>query len=67
MNTNIFITIGIILILIGLGYKYGLLNWFGNLPLDFKKEGENFSFYAPIGSMFVISVVLSLLMWLFNR
>ena len=64
---NLFITIGIGLVLVGIAYKYGLLNWFGNLPLDFKSEGENISFYAPIGSMIVISVVASFIMWVFNR
>jgi len=67
MVGNIFITVGIALVVIGIAYKFGLLSWFGNLPLDFKSEGENYSFYAPIGSMIVISLVLSLLMWLFNR
>jgi hypothetical protein len=64
---NIFITLGIGLIIVGIAYKYGLLDWFGNLPLDFKSEGENFSFYAPIGSMLLISLVLSLLMRFFGR
>jgi hypothetical protein len=63
---NLFITIGIGLVVVGILYKFGLLNWFGNLPLDFKSEEENVSFYAPIGSMLVISLVLSLLMRLFN-
>ncbi len=64
---NLIITIGIGLVIAGIAYKYGLLNWFGNLPLDFKSEGENVSFYAPIGSMLVISLVISLLMRLFNN
>ena len=64
---NIFITLGIGLIIVGIAYKYGLLDWFGNLPLDFKSEGENFSFYAPVGSMLLISLVLSLLMRFFGR
>lgn len=64
---NTFITIGIGLVIVGIAYKYGLLNWFGNLPGDFKSEGENFSFFAPLGSMLVISIVVSFLMWIFNR
>ncbi len=64
---SLFITIGIGMIVVGIAYKYGLLNWFGNLPLDFKSEGKNFSFYAPIGSMIVISLVLSLLLRLFGK
>jgi hypothetical protein len=63
---NLFITLGIGLVVVGILYKFGLLNWFGNLPLDFKSEGENVSFYAPIGSMLVISLILSLLMRMFS-
>lgn len=62
---NLFITIGIGLVVIGIAYKFGLLNWFGNLPLDFKSESEYASFYAPIGSMIVVSIVFSFLMWIF--
>jgi len=64
---NLFITFGVVLVLIGVAYKFGLLNWFGNLPLDFKHQGENVSFFAPIGSMLVISLVASLLLWLFSQ
>jgi len=64
---NLIITVGIGLVIAGIAYKYGLLNWFGNLPLDFKSEGENVSFYAPIGSMLVISLVVSFLLRLFNN
>ncbi len=41
-------------------------DWFGNLPGDFKVQKENFSFYAPIASMLLVSVVLNLLMRLFR-
>jgi len=64
---NLFITLGVVLVLIGVSYKFGLLNWFGNLPLDVKYQGENVSFFAPIGSMLVISLITSLLLWLFNE
>jgi hypothetical protein len=43
------------------------LNWFGNLPGDIKIKRENYSFYAPIVSMLLISVVLSILIWLIGK
>ena len=64
---NILIAVGIVLVLVAIAYDYGFLGWFGNLAPDFKKEGENFSFYAPIGSMIVVSLLLSLLMRLFGK
>ena len=36
-------------------------NWFGKLPLDFSYKSENSSFYAPIGSMIIVSIILSLI------
>jgi hypothetical protein len=45
----------------------GLLGWFGHLPGDIRIERENGSFYFPITSMLVVSIVLSLLVNLFFR
>ncbi len=64
---NWLIGAGIVLIMIGLTYKFGLLNWFGNLPGDIKYEGENIKFYFPIVTMIVISVILSLLFSFFKK
>ena len=64
--SNLFIAIGIIFIIIGILWKYGLLSWFGHLPGDISYIGENFSFFMPITSMLILSFVLSLLMWIFN-
>jgi hypothetical protein len=63
------IVIGIVAIVAGLLLTAfpNLWKWFGHLPLDIRIERENFSFYAPIGSMLVISVVLSLAVWLMRR
>jgi len=45
----------------------GMWKWFGHLPLDIRIERENFSFYAPIGSMVVISVVVTVGIWLVRK
>ena len=61
------IIFGIVLIAIGLFWpvisKLGL----GRLPGDIVIERENFRLYVPIMTSLLISVVLSLLLWLFNR
>ncbi len=64
---NGLIIAGIALVLIGIAYKFGLLNWFGNLPGDIKYEGKNTKFYFPIVTMIVISVILSLLFSFFKK
>lgn len=43
------------------------LHWFGNLPGDIRVERENFRFYFPITTMILLSIVLSLLLWIFRR
>jgi uncharacterized protein (UPF0548 family) len=39
----------------------------GRLPGDVSVERERFRFYFPLGTSIVISVVLSLLLWLLGR
>ncbi len=39
----------------------------GKLPGDIAIQKENFSFYFPLTTCIVISIVLTLLMWLFRR
>lgn len=39
----------------------------GRLPGDITYRGKNTVFYFPIATCIVISVVLSLVMWLVNR
>jgi hypothetical protein len=61
------IIFGIVLIAIGLLWpvisKLGL----GRLPGDIVIERENIRLYVPIMTSLIISVVLSLLLWFFNR
>ncbi|MGD8785449.1 MAG: DUF2905 domain-containing protein [Thioalkalispiraceae bacterium] len=61
------IIIGIILVIVGLLWpwlqKIGLFR----LPGDIAVEKENFKFYFPITSMIIISVILSLIFWLFRK
>jgi len=44
-----------------------LFNWLGNIPLDIKIERENFRFYFPLGSSLLISLLLTLFIYLFNK
>jgi hypothetical protein len=39
----------------------------GRLPLDFHYQRENFSFYFPLGTSIVLSLVLTLVLSLLNR
>lgn len=49
----------------------GLLSWLGRLPGDISIKRDNFSFYFPLGTSILFSIVLSLvfyvLSWFFRR
>lgn len=60
---------GAIFFLVGLAWYLvpGLFGWIGKLPGDIRIEGENSRVFIPITSMIVISLVLSILINLFQR
>ena len=63
------IVAGIILIIAGLivyfaGNKF---NWLGHLPGDIRIEKENVRFYFPITTMIIVSVVLSVIVYLVRK
>ena len=58
---------GVALILVGLAVWSGALGWFGRLPGDIRIERDSMRIYIPLASMLLISVVLTLLMYLLNR
>jgi len=55
--------LGLLLVLAGKGH----LPWIGRLPGDFFFKGKNFSFYFPLTTSILVSVVLTLILWLINR
>jgi uncharacterized membrane protein len=68
LGKGIFI-IGLVLVVVGLVLWFGgdKLGWLGNLPGDIKVERPGFRFYAPITTMIILSIVLSLVLWLLGR
>jgi ribose/xylose/arabinose/galactoside ABC-type transport system permease subunit len=65
--TRILVTLGIILIVVGLVWPWLGKLGFGRLPGDIVIERENFRFYFPVTSMIIVSLVLSLIFWLFRK
>ena len=45
----------------------GRVPWLGRLPGDMYVQRGNWSFYFPLMTSIVVSVVLTLLFWLFGR
>jgi hypothetical protein len=61
------ITFGVILIVVGLLWPLVQKLGLGRLPGDIVVERENFRFYFPIATSVVISVILTVILWLINR
>ncbi len=63
------IAIGIALVILGLIVTFGekLPIRLGRLPGDIVIRGKNGVFYFPVVTSILVSVLLSLVMWLFNR
>ena len=66
---KLLISIGVLFIIMGLFTWLfgGLFAWFGKLPGDIRIQNGNFSFYAPITSMIIISLILNLLLYIFSK
>ena len=64
-----FIIFGVIMVLFGLALTFNdrLPFRFGRLPLDFRYQRDNFSFYFPLGTSILLSIVLSLIFMAINR
>ncbi len=56
-----------VLLVLGLFWPLIQKMGLGRLPGDIAIEKENFSFYFPLTTSIIISLVLSLLIWLFMR
>jgi hypothetical protein len=65
---RILIVIGVLLVVVGLALLLlPKIPWLGRLPGDIVIKRENFTFYFPLGTCILISVILSLIFWLFRR
>jgi hypothetical protein len=53
---------GVVLAVVGLLFMRG-----SRLPLDFQYHRDNFSFYFPLGTSILISLILTLVFTLLNR
>ena len=66
---RLFITLGVIFVALGLLFTFAgrLPLKLGRLPGDIYIHGRNSSFFFPLTTCILISVVLSFVMWLLRR
>ncbi|MGE5594602.1 MAG: DUF2905 domain-containing protein [Hyphomicrobiales bacterium] len=61
------VVIGLVAVVFGLVFMTGALSWFGRLPGDIRYSSGNTRVYVPITTMILVSVVLSLAMYIGRR
>jgi len=65
---KILIVLGIVIVFVGLFFIYGAkIPWLGRLPGDITWKGKNFTFYFPLVTSIVVSIILTLIFYLINR
>ena len=64
---KILIAIGVLLVIVGLLWPWLRDLGLGRLPGDVVIERENFRFYFPITTMLIVSVVITVVIWLIRR
>ncbi len=62
------IVVGLVVVGLGLVLVFaGKIPWIGRLPGDFLWRGKNVTFYFPLMTSLIVSVVLTVILWLINR
>ena len=61
------ITLGVVLVALGLLWPVVQKLGLGRLPGDIVIERETFRVYIPLASSLLVSVVLTVVLWLINR
>jgi hypothetical protein len=65
---KLLILLGVFIVLVGLLLVIGdKIPWIGKLPGDIIIKKEKFSFYFPITTCIIISIILTLLFTLFRK
>jgi hypothetical protein len=61
------ITLGIILVVLGVLWPLLAKLGLGSLPGDIRVERKGYSFYFPLTTSIIVSLVITLILWIFRR
>jgi hypothetical protein len=62
------VVMGLVVVVVGVVLMVvGRVPWLGRLPGDIHVQRGNWTFYFPLMTSIVVSVLLTLLFWLFGR
>ena len=62
------IVVGLLIVIVGVAiYFSSRIPWLGRLPGDISIQRENFSFYFPLGTSILLSIIVSVILYLVRR
>jgi len=62
------IILGVVLVIVGLGFMFAdKIPYLGRLPGDIYIKKEKFSFYFPVATCIIISIILTILFSIFRK
>ncbi|MEX0375456.1 DUF2905 domain-containing protein [Spiribacter pallidus] len=64
---KLLVTIGLVILIIGLLWPVVSKLGLGRLPGDILIRREGFTFYFPLATSIIVSVVVTLIIWWFRR
>lgn len=64
---KLLVNLGLILLIAGLLWPWLSKLGLGRLPGDIAIKRDGFAFYFPLATSIIVSLVLSLILWLFRR
>ena len=65
---KLLIVLGVIVIAVGgLLLFSGKIHWIGRLPGDILIQKKNYTFYFPLATSIIISLIITLVFWILGR
>jgi hypothetical protein len=62
------VVLGVVIAVLGLGLVFfDRVPWIGRLPGDIHVQRGNWTFYFPLGTSILLSILLTLVLWLIGR
>jgi hypothetical protein len=65
---RVLVVLGIVIAVVGVVLVlFGRVPWVGRLPGDIHVQRGNWTFYFPLGTSILLSLLLTLVLWLIGR
>ncbi len=65
---RVLVVLGVVIAVVGVALMlFPRVPWLGRLPGDIHVERGNWTFYFPLGTSILLSLVLTLVLWLVGR